>query len=108
MVESLKMLHLNNFAAKEVLNMNFLLLVFLNKTVLLKGKIVFWLRWLERCWMNTKLLENFGLRLLILLAIFQIEFSCDLNMEKLLMNFDLVINPKFHICVFLVASALFL
>ncbi len=70
-----KMLHLSNFATKEVLNMNFLLLVFLNKTVLLKGKIMFWLRWLERCWMSIKLLENFGLSLLTLLVIFQIGFS---------------------------------
>ncbi len=75
MVVNLKMLHLNNFAMKEVLNMNFLLLMFLNKTVLLKGKIVFWLRWLDGCWMNIKLLENFGLRQLTLLVIFQIGFS---------------------------------
>nr|CAD40308.2 OSJNBb0013O03.3 [Oryza sativa Japonica Group] len=53
---------LNTFAMKEVLNMNFLLLVFHNKTVLLKGKTVFWSRWLERYWMNIKLCKCFILK----------------------------------------------
>ncbi len=45
------------------------------RNVVVEKKNVFWLRWLERCWMNIKLLENFGLRLLSLHAIFQIGFS---------------------------------
>src|SRR5919109_2474506 len=107
MARSSRMLVLSPFAEILVLNINFSRHMLLVRMVLLRERIILFVRWLGRCLMSIGLLGSIGLRRSIPRAMFQIAFSFVLSRRKLAMNSFMGVLPKLAIFIFLVASVSF-